>query len=332
MTNQRINEIRRAAWSSATRKGIARTKQEIELDLELELELEMPLDDDFDDEDEELDEYYKTGSRTEYSYRSEGFNIYDAPIMHFITEFNDVAYVLEEEAPHGIPIDFYTFIDLVNFAREVGAAVSDNETEYNVMRETANELDHVVSLLNDVATRIDEEGGYGDTVHIHFTQEFYKNFEAIYTHFFRALNILKKLAKYDQYVLNIMSPDELFRFDDELLVGAVSDMNDNTPIPDLYRHHDRQNAGYSHSSEHQRLDHKSVKHNLSITQLQRAYEKVVKRIRKSGSGRILANVLFSGVSKWELDALVEEGLVRRSGNIITLGRREDYSRDDFFRF
>lgn len=253
-------------------------------------------------------------------------NVHAEPLMEFIEEFNEVSAKLDSgDAFYAADIDY-----LLGVADEIYELIED-DVQQDALVDAVQHLEELHSALYD-----------------------YISFDEQYVLWFHALQALKKVTDLARYVVDIPSPDEMLDLDAELLPDEVAgqvagQLNTNLyddPVEEAYGNlndefygirvdpdpYDPQGAYvqqedyYGNANEemvkawHTRDIAGATKHSLSLRQLNTAYNKAYDKIMGANGGWIFASVLFSGLSKWEVDALVEEGLVKRKGNRITLTR------------
>ncbi len=142
--------------------------------------------------------------------------------------------------------------------------------------------------------------------------------QELYNHINLIMLYLKRAGdKFDQFVINFPSPDERYEADYDLLPDDFPvDLIEKFASPGSI---DEQVNPYSLKLSAFNLQ--STKHNLNIGQLNSAFERIYKRIMSVNGGWILSNQIVSGVTTNELNALVEEGLVKLDGKLVTLTRQ-----------
>lgn len=268
-------------------------------------------------------------------------NVHAEPLMEFIEEFNEVSTSIENgEAFFAADVDY-----LLGIADEVFRELED-ETERDALIDAATHLEDLHDMLYDYGT-----------------------FEEQYIVWFHALNALKKVTDKARYVTDLPSPDEMLELDAELLpeeiAGQVAGQigTDEYPSPtataseidefygisvdpdpydpdgayvyedDPYTESDYDAPITSDMMKawNERDNAYAAKHDLSIRQLRNAFTKVYDKIMDANGGWIFANVLFTGLSKWEIDALEDEGLIKRNGGRITL-TRHGYEWPQYFKY
>lgn len=248
-------------------------------------------------------------------------NIHARPLMTFIDEFNNISTQIENGGGfYAADIDY-----LIGVANDVFDLIED-EDEQEVLLNTVEHLEDLHDALYQ-----------------------YVDFEEQYIMWFHALNALKKVVDVERYVVDIPSPDEMMELDEEMLPDEIQGQvagqiaNTDANIDDYYGI-STDPAPYESASASQyddpytapdfdlpitsdvvktwenREEADAVKHNLSLRQMINAFDKAYNKIMDANGGWVFANTLFTGLSKWEVDALVEEGLLKRQGGKITLTR------------
>lgn len=267
-------------------------------------------------------------------------NIHAEPLMEFIEEFNQVSTNVENgESFFAADVDY-----LIGVADDIFEFIED-DTEKEALIDAVEHLEDLHDML------------YG-----------YESFEEQYIVWFHALNALKKVTDKARYVVDIPSPDEMMSLDAELLPDEIegqiagqldyseySVASDGEEIDEFYGinvdpdPYDPEGAyvfeddPYNEPDENVQItegmmkawqyreNNYAAKHDLSLRQMISAFDKAYNKIMNANGGWIFGNVLFTGLSSWELDALEEEGLIKRKGNRITL-TRQGYEKPHWYRY
>lgn len=243
-------------------------------------------------------------------------NIYSRPIMNFVEVFNDVSM----QIVNGNDISATDVDDVLGEAYDV---LSYMETYNEGTEKDIAVLQDVVAILEDLH------------------QMFFDNttVEDRYDAWFESLNVLKQSDDIARYVVVINSPDEQYGADVDMLpaqlqsevpgqiyddyYGIRNTLPDEDGAEDDYDEDFVVDISESAMSAWKGRDLASIgtKHDLSLQQIHSAFDVIYKKVMNANGGYILSGPLFLNVSQWEIDALIEEGLVKQKGNRITLTRQ-----------
>ena len=277
-----------------------------------------------------------------------GKNKHRHPLMQFVGLFNDVTSMMQTE-------DAFDIVDIHQLIQS-GEAILDslkNPNEYNNLAES---LDNIYELKDQIADREPFDIQYETWF---FAYNYLRRTGAQFAKYTADVESPDVVFDYDDEFLpeeaqdnleaveagrdgidefygisesapppaspiNALASDEddYYRGVDEFLVPR-SFMGDEIPEPMI--------SPKMLKSWKSRHGVHSVKHSLSLRQLLRAYEKARSKVMANNGGWVLSSTLFTGLSKWELDALIEEGLVKVQGGKMTLTRL-GYEKPQWYRY
>lgn len=169
---------------------------------------------------------------------------------------------------------------------------SDVETD-----EERDELDDIVSYLDDMSEAVDKGEHPQEDQYLalyYMTQQFRQAY-----------------PQFAKYTANMQAPDVLYDWDSELLPENVSSSYSLRSLGAL--------SYYKEAHQRERSMRTATKHNLSFGQVHDAYARAREVITSSGNGWVMI-FPFSGLNRVQIGALVEEGLIKVSGNQMTLTR------------
>lgn len=216
--------------------------------------------------------------------------------MQFINVLNaiiaDVQLVIRQQSDTQRKTETDPFVDIedIQSMRDALKAVfgDADSDEQDAVRD-------MVDYLNDLQGMIDRGEPQEDqyTVLYYMTQQFRSAFPA-----------------YAKYVANTEAPDIVYDWDAELLPDGVSSNYSLRSLGALEYYKSKHNAEKRFVA---------TKHSLSFGQVHDAYSRARELISGSGNGWVIIYPT-SGLNKMQIEALIEEGLVTRNGNLMTLTR------------
>lgn len=223
-------------------------------------------------------------------------NVHRHPVTQFASHLNEVTTTLENEG------GFYEddIQKLLTIGKDLIAQV-DEGMELSAFRSC---LEYLTTMLTMMQAPEDEYP-----------------FQELYITYFYATNHLKRAGDaYDQFIAEVLAPDSYFEWDAEFI---PEELPEDAVLSWKTRH-----AGatddeikHIHAPYTYTQSAKATTHNLSLRQMIIALRKVYNIMDKTNGMWALTNVMFSGLSKSELNALVEEGLIKVQGGKFTLTRQ-----------